>query len=309
MRRVCIDATAAKNLGGRVNDHLRYKLVSLRVQKTINFFHGPTQLSRDCVAKFVGNRGWSDHARIVDNTMLAWKPSNSDVRRSTRRTVPEVIQTDLGRGVSMFFCKLTSTFVNTSKIQEYICNQEWPFLQVREKIMFENGSVGQGVVTTASIKESEIVCDYHTEIVIDQTLLRERSNTQYVLDCGDFVLVATAETCKCHHGRRSFGRLLNYRPSNNQECNVRMKRAHIGGQYVVLFVARRSIDALEELCFDYNDAACRAEFCRQRSNSSCASRSTQPPGTSTSESERETSTTTTTSNSQVTATPESPTLF
>ena len=117
--------------------------------------------------------------------MLAWKPSNSDVRRSTRRTVPEVIQTDLGRGVSMFFCKLTSTFVNTSKIQEYICNQEWPILQVREKKMFENGSIGRGVVTTASIKESEIVCDSHTDIVIDQTLLRERSNTQYVLDCGD----------------------------------------------------------------------------------------------------------------------------
>ena len=41
-----------------------------------------------------------------------------------------------------------------------------------------------------------------------------------------------------------------------------MKWANIGGQDVVLFIARRSIDALEELCFDYNDAACRAEFCR-----------------------------------------------
>ena len=92
-----------------------------------------------------------------------------------------------------------------------------------------------------------------------------------------------------------------------------MKRANIGGQDVVLFVAKRSIDVLEELCFDYNDAACRAEFCQQLSNSSGASRSTQPQETSTtgSESERETSTTTTTttSNSQVTETPESPTLF
>ena len=274
MRRVCIDAAAAKNLGGRVNDHLRYKLVSLRFQKTINFFHGPTQPSRDCVANFVRNRGWSDHARIVDNTMIAWKPSISGVRRNTRRTVPEVIQTDLGGGVSMIFCKLTSTFVITSKKQEYICNQEWPFLQVGEKIMFENGSVGRGVVTNASIKESQIVCDYHTDIVIDQTLLRERSNTQYVLDCGDFVLDATAETFKCRPGRRPFGRLRNYRPSNNQECNVRMKRAKIGGQDVVLFIAKRSIDALEELCFEYNDAACNAEFCRQLSNSSGASRST-----------------------------------
>ena len=155
--------------------------------------------------------------------MLAWKPSTTNARRSTRRTVPEVIETDLGRGVSIIFCKLTSTFVNTSEIQEYICNQESPFLQVCEKIIFENGSVGRGVVITASIKESDKVCDYQTDLVKDQTLLRERSNTQYVLDCGDFVLDATAETCKCHPGRRSFGRLLNYRPSN-----VRMKRTIIG---------------------------------------------------------------------------------
>ena len=193
-----------------------------------------------------------------------------------------------------FFCKLTSTFVKTSKIQEYICKQGWPFLQVCEQILFENSSLGRGVVTTASIKESEIVCDYHTDIVIDKTLLREHSNMQYVLDCDDFVLDATLETCNSHPGRRSLGRLRNYRPSNNQEGNVRLQRTNIGGKIVVLFIARRSIDALQELCFDYHDSACRAEFCRQLSNSSGASRSTQPPGTSTSESERETSTTTVT---------------
>ena len=63
--------------------------------------------------------------------------------------------------------------------------------------------------------------------------------TQYVLDCGEFLLDATAETCKCHPGRRSFGCLLNYRPSNIQECNVRMKRTNIGGKDVVLFIAVR----------------------------------------------------------------------
>ena len=56
----------------------------------------------------------------------------------------------------------------------------------------------------------------------------------------------------------------------------------------------------------------RQSFGRQRSNSSGASRPTQPPGTSTSESDREASTTATTtssSNSQETETPGSPTLF
>ena len=103
-------------------------------------------------------------------------------------------------------------------------------LQVCEKLMFENGSVARGVVTAASIKESEIDCDYHTDFVIDQTLLREGSNTQYFRDSGDFVLDATAETFKCHPGRRSFGRLFNYRPSNSQDCKMRMKPTNIGGK-------------------------------------------------------------------------------
>ena len=47
MRRVRIDAAAAKNLGGRVKDTLRCKRVNLLVEKTINFFHGPTQPSTE----------------------------------------------------------------------------------------------------------------------------------------------------------------------------------------------------------------------------------------------------------------------
>ena len=58
------------------------------------------------------------------------------------------------------------------------------------------------MVTTASMKESEKVCDYNTDIVIAHTLLPERYNTQFVLDCGDFLLDATAETFECHSGRK-----------------------------------------------------------------------------------------------------------
>ena len=50
-----IDSSLAKTLGERVNDHLQYKLVSLRVQKffcELNFFTGAVQPSTDDIAKF-----------------------------------------------------------------------------------------------------------------------------------------------------------------------------------------------------------------------------------------------------------------
>ena len=72
-------------------------------QKTINFFQWTDSTVQRLLAKFVHKRGWSEHVRILDITMLAWKPSFTDVRQSTRSTVPEVVETDLGRGANMFF--------------------------------------------------------------------------------------------------------------------------------------------------------------------------------------------------------------
>ena len=180
-----------------MNDHLRYKLLKFRVQKTINFFHGPTQLSRECVAKFVRNRGWPDHAKIVDNTMLAWKPSNCDVRRSTRPTVPEVIETDLGRGVSMYFASWHQLLWTPRKYNSTSVTKSSPssqFVKNNVRDWFCRTRSGHNCLNQR-IENSLWIPHRH------QALLRERSNTQYVLECGNFVIDATAETCKCHPGR------------------------------------------------------------------------------------------------------------
>jgi hypothetical protein len=40
-----------------------------------------------------------------------------------------------------------------------------------------------------------------------------------------------------------------------------MKRMAINGKDYILFIAKRDIDTLEEICFDYKDPKCKAEFC------------------------------------------------
>ena len=62
-------------------------------------------------------------------------------------------------------------------------------------------------------------------------------------------------------GNNILGRLLNYRPDNHPQCNVRMKRMVINRKKAFLFFAKRDIDALEEICFNYKDPKCKAEFC------------------------------------------------
>ena len=262
IRNTKMDAKSAKTLAEKINDHMRYKLVNLRVEKALNFFTGSTQPSKDDIAKFTRNRGWHDVARIVDKVSASWKPaSTSETRRSTRNTPVEDPSEALPhRGMSMFFCKSTLTVCNISKVSQFLADQHWPFLQVQERIAFTNGTFGRGVITTTKVNESEILCDYHTDVIISQRVLSRRENTQYILDCGDIVFDATLETCDCHPGRRTFGRLLNYRPSNHAQCNVRARRLVLNGKDVILFIAKRRIDALEELCFDYIDPKCRTEF-------------------------------------------------
>ena len=249
--------------GERINDHLRYKLVQLRVQKMLQILAGSTAPSKTTVVNNVRSRGWTDHARIVDNTLALWKPAPvSENRRSTRHTPTEdTTPHSHSRGHNMFFCSFTSAIVNMQKVTEFVASQHWPFLQICEKIVFDNGASGRGVVATTPINKHEVVCDYHTDVITTQSVMCQRENTQYILDCGDIVFDATLDTCECHPGRRTFGRLLNYRPDNHPQCNVRMKRMVINGKNAILFIAKRDIDALEEICFDYKDPKCKGEFC------------------------------------------------
>ena len=263
MENTSMDKAVAQELGEKINDHLRYKLVQLRVQKMLQILAGSTALSKTTVVNNVRSRGWTDHARIVDSTLALWKPAPvSENRRSTRHTPTEdTTPHSHSRGHNMFFCSFTSAIVNMQKVTEFVASQHWPFLQICEKIVFDNGASGRGVVATTPINKHEVVCDYHTDVIITQSVMCQRENTQYILDCGDIVFDATLDTYECHPGRRTFRRLLNYRPDNHPQCNVRMKRMVINGKNAILLIAKRDIDALEEICFDYKEPKCKGEFC------------------------------------------------
>ena len=51
--------------------YLRYKLVSLQVQKALNFFTGSAKAPSDDIETCPRNRDWSDVARIVDKTSVS----------------------------------------------------------------------------------------------------------------------------------------------------------------------------------------------------------------------------------------------
>ena len=70
-----MDKAVAQELGERVNDHLRYKLVQLRVQKMLQILAGSTASSKTTVVNNLRSRGLTDHARIVDSTLALWKPA------------------------------------------------------------------------------------------------------------------------------------------------------------------------------------------------------------------------------------------
>ena len=209
MENTSIYKAVAQELGERVNDHLRYKLVKLRVQKMLQILAGSTAPSKTTVVNNVRSRGWTDHARIVDSTLALWKPAPvSEKRRSTRHTPTEdTTAHSHSRGYNLFFCSFTSAIVNMQKVTEFVASQHWPFLQICEKIVFDNGASGRGVVATTPINKYEVVCNYHTDVIITQSVMCQRENTQYILDCGDIVFDATLDTCECHPGRRTFGRL------------------------------------------------------------------------------------------------------
>ena len=53
-----MDKAVAQEMGERINDHLRYKRVHLRVQKMLQILAGSTAPSKSTVVNNVRSRGW-----------------------------------------------------------------------------------------------------------------------------------------------------------------------------------------------------------------------------------------------------------
>ena len=137
---------------------------------------GSTAPSKTTAVNKVRSRGWTDHARIVESTLAPWGPEPvSEIRRLTSHTpIEDTTPHSHSRGYNMFFCSFTSAIVNNQKVIEFVTSQHWPFLEICEKIVYDNGVSGRGVVATAPINKHEIVCDYHTDVIITQSVMCQR---------------------------------------------------------------------------------------------------------------------------------------
>lgn len=209
---------------------------------------------------------WVDTARICDRVVAQWKPPTvvSNRRSHTRSAGPIDAPP---RGVNMRVRDLSSMIISdTSIVEEYRRSQAWPFLQVKESVSFGNGKSGRGVVTTCRIAKFDIVCDYHTPIILSQAqldgMVEKDEPTEYVFQCGNLILDATSENCECHPGMRTFGRLLNFQRIGTNACNLIPKKMRLpmSTNDAIFFVANRDIEVLEELCWDYNDPECYRLF-------------------------------------------------
>ena len=77
-----MDKAVAQELGERVNDDWRCKLVQLRVQKILQILAGSTAPSKTTVVNNVRSRGGTDHARIVDRTLWSLRKQKVDAPHS-----------------------------------------------------------------------------------------------------------------------------------------------------------------------------------------------------------------------------------
>ena len=90
MENTSMDKAVAQELKERVNDHLHYKLVQLRVQKILQILAGSTAPSKTTVVNNVRSRGRTDHAWIVNSTLALWKPAPvAENRKLTGHTLTE----------------------------------------------------------------------------------------------------------------------------------------------------------------------------------------------------------------------------
>ena len=139
--------------------------------------------------------------------------------------------------------------------------------------------MGRGVIALRRFLKNEIVVDYHGIETEGQTMesycgvdpanryseyiIEVRQGTQRLVD-------ASIDPCAIHLGHRCLGRLLNYAPEYekgkfNHKCNLQLtevvcNKLSNSNQRIVVLKARRNIEPLEQLLWDYKDELARKQF-------------------------------------------------
>ena len=140
--------------------------------------------------------------------------------------------------------------------------------------MQENcGGRGRGAIAARPFKKGEILVDYHAkpiskaegDLIMSAPESDRRSDYLFCIPSNGVYFDGSEENCTCHPQTRLLGRLLNFAASESSLCNTTAQYFEFPGYdkktfKTVLFIAKRDINPLEELMFDYGDENCKEMF-------------------------------------------------
>ena len=154
-------------------------------------------------------------------------------------------------------------------VYECCSTQSWMGIDIKQNC----GNRGRGVVATRYFSKGEILADYHAPQIglVEANKMTNnvddadrRSDYTFAVPSNGLYFDGSKETCSCHPGMRTIGRLLNYATISIAACNVKPEFFQIYKDRRVfksiIFVATRDILPLEEIRFDYGDDECVSMF-------------------------------------------------
>ncbi|XP_057693449.1 uncharacterized protein LOC130916608 [Corythoichthys intestinalis] len=193
--------------------------------------------SESRIEKWLARQGWVKNTPSPQDILRTWKPSG-DV---------EDIQ-------------------SSAPIRKLVKSQKWKGLRVEPVARPKQ----RGVFAARPFQAGEVVCDYHGQVVtrvegqkIHQEMTEEDTGYMFFFtnkDKQQMCIDAHLETCPCHPGRQTFGRLINH---SRKKFNIRPRVFRMyfddNERDVLLFLANRDIAEGEELLFNYGGK--KKQFC------------------------------------------------
>jgi len=143
--------------------------------------------------------------------------------------------------------------MDSKEMKKMVTTQQWRGLHIQD---FEGK--GRGVIVTRRFEAGEVVCDYHGDVITfaeGQKVHKATTEkeTGYMFFFKDqkgrsMCIDAHSETCDCHPGMQTFGRLINH---SKKRANVKPRyfSVDMGGEQrdVILFIASRTLLVNEEV--------------------------------------------------------------
>lgn len=147
--------------------------------------------------------------------------------------------------------------MDSKQIQMLVKTQKWRGLHINQC-----EDKGRGIVTTRRFEAGEVLCDYHGTVVTHregQNIHKSTTGKEtgyaffFTNKKGEKMCIdAKSETCDCHPGMQTIGRLINH---SKKKANIKPKyfSVEIDGEQrdVILFLATRTLMVNEEVLFDY----------------------------------------------------------